>query len=74
MEAPVTKQEINRRYNTSAKGRARTRRYNAKRTDQRNERRVFAGGFYAGTTRTAEQAAIINNYTREHFAGEGDSQ
>ena len=63
-----------RRYNTSEKGRARHRRHNAKRTDQRNERRVYVGAYYAGTMKTPEQAYIINTHTREHFAREGESE
>ena len=56
------------RYNRSAKGLARTRRHNAKRTDQRNERRVYVGQYYVGTAPTPEQAQTLNTETREHFA------
>lgn len=62
------------RYNRSEKGRARTRRHNARRTDQRNERRVYVGRYYAGTMSTPEQADIVNDHARDHFAREGESE
>jgi hypothetical protein len=57
------------RYNRSEKGRARTRRHNARRTDQRNERRVYVGMHYAGTAPTVEQAETLNQQVREEFHG-----
>ena len=55
------------RYNRSEKGRARHRRFNAKRTDLRNERQVRVGRLYVGTAPTVEQATTINNETKEWF-------
>jgi hypothetical protein len=55
------------RYNRSEKGRARTRRHNAKRTDQRNERRVYVGSIYVGTAPTVEHARTINEQTRKDW-------
>ena len=57
------------RYNRSAKGRARTRRHNAKRTDERNERRVFVGRYYVGMAPTAESATSLNEEIRKEFHG-----
>lgn len=55
------------KYNRSAKGRARHRRYNAQRTDSRNERRVYVGRYYVGMTRTPETAAALNEETRKEL-------
>ena len=61
------------RYNRSEKGRARARRHNAKRTDARNERRVFVGRYYAGTAPSVEQATQLNDETKERFNGRTDT-
>ena len=55
------------RYDRSEKGRARHRRFNAKRADQRNERRVFVGRYYVGTAPSVETATQLNNETKERF-------
>lgn len=55
------------RYDRSEKGRARHRRFNAKRTDKRNERRVFVGRYYVGTAPSVETATQLNDETKERF-------
>jgi hypothetical protein len=62
--APLTKHQ---RYNRTAKGRARHRRYNAKRTDLRNERAVRVGRLYVGLAPTPEQAQILNDQARREI-------
>jgi hypothetical protein len=56
------------RYDRSEKGRARHRRYNAKRTARPdNSRRVYVGQYYVGMAPTPEQATQLNDETKERF-------
>ena len=63
----MTTPEQHRAYNRSEKGKARYRRHNATRTDQRNERKVRVGRLYVGTAPTVEQAVQLNDETKEWF-------
>lgn len=64
---------IDARYDRSEKGRARHRRFNAKRTDRRNERRVYVGMYYVGTAPTVEQATELNDEAKERFSDRTDT-